>query len=253
MKKKQMISYSFFTMFLIILSLSTQLMYTQASVNDHDIFIKNVKVKKHTTKKTYKNNKNKTVLTAKYSRPVLQSSFKSIKIINQFYEKDEKKWFKSLTSLIKEAKEYSKETNSSAYSSEIFYDITYNQQGYISILTTSYVYTGGAHGLPSFESHTFDLNTGKELKLTDIMKGTNQTIVKKIISAFEKEIKKDTSSFFSDALDVVKSSASINSPFYLMKNKICFYYDVYALAPYASGRTEAYISYKAKDTFKIKL
>lgn len=85
------------------------------------------------------------------------------------------------------------------------------------------------------------------------MKGTNEIINKKITAAFIKKIKQDPNLYFEDALKVVKNSSGKDRDFYLMKNKICFYYNVYDIAPYVGRRPEAYIAYSTKDTFKIDL
>lgn len=208
-------------------------------------------IKKYSKKYTYKNKNKKVVMEAVYNRPVLKGNFDSLKKINKFYEKQEKEWLRSFENYLDDAKEFSEEGDFPIYNDNVSYEVTYNQKGYLSIVTSGYFYTGGAHGTPYTDAHTFDLNTGKELKLTDIMKGSDKTIKNKIYKAFEKKIKSNKEAYFSDALKTVKETAGKKSNFYLKKGKICFYYDVYALAPYAAGQIEASIPFTSKDTFKI--
>lgn len=227
--------------------------YNDVKENQQDIYIYIIKatVKKHTQKYTYKNKNKKVVMEAVYNRPVLKGDLNSLKKINKFYEKQEKEWLSSFKEYLDDAKEFSEGGNFPIYNDNVSYKVTYNQKGYLSIVTSGYLYTGGAHGTPYTDAHTFDLNTGKELKLTDIMKGSDKTIKNKIYKAFEKKIKANKEEYFSDALKTVNKTAGKNSYFYLKKGKICFYYDVYALAPYAAGQIEASIPFTSKDTFKI--
>lgn len=217
--------------------------------------IKTVKVTKKETTKTFKSAKGTALFQGTYQKPVLNGSSTSIKKINTFYTTAQNKFFqdykKQTTKTFSQEEDFIKEMGT-PYSDALTADITYNKNGVISIMQTGYFYSGGAHGMPYRISHTFDLNTGKELKLTDIMKGSKTQIKNKIVDAFQKKLN-NFEGAFDNAMTTVKKSADTNSPFYLQKNKITFYYGPYDLAPYAAGFVEASIPYTAKNTFKINL
>lgn len=216
---------------------------------------KGVVIKKKSYTKEFKFEDGSVYKTVKFEFPVLQGKTKAIKKINKFYENELKKWKEAAEQNLDEARVIVKEIdNGGYYSDEITYKVTYNKNGYISIFFTGYEYTMGAHGIPYFESNTFNVKTGKELKLTDIMSGSKASIKKKIETIFIKEIKKHPEEYFEDAVETVKITANANNTnFYLSKNGIVFYYGPYDLAAYARGIVDASIPYKTKNTFKIKL
>jgi inhibitor of cysteine peptidase len=51
------------------------------------------------------------------------------------------------------------------------YIVTYNQNGLLSFVLSDYQYSGGAHGSTVQTACTFDLATGRTLKLSDILDG----------------------------------------------------------------------------------
>jgi hypothetical protein len=66
--------------------------------------------------------------------------------------------------------------NSSLQCSTYFdYAVKYNQNGLLSIVLTNYQYAGGAHGSTIQTAYTFDLNTGHQLTLSDLMKSGSDT------------------------------------------------------------------------------
>lgn len=216
---------------------------------------KAVVVKKKTYTKKFKFEDGSVYKTIKYEIPVLQGKTKAIKKINKFYENIAEKWKKSAEQNLDEARTLVKEIdNGGYYSDEVSFKVTYNKNGYISIFSMGYEYTMGAHGMQYYESHTFNVKTGKELTLTDIMSGSKASIKNKIETIFIKDIKKHPEEYFEEAIDTVKKTANANNTnFYLSKNGIVFYYGPYDLAAYARGIVEADIPYKTKDTFKLKL
>jgi len=214
--------------------------------------VKTVKVTKNTFEKTYQSDEGVVYKTVKYVRPILSGKTKAIKKINNTLKKYESQWKKNAESNLDEAKNLVGEFGDGHYTDEVYYKVKYNKNGYISIFFIGYEYSMGAHGLPYFESHTFDLNTGKELVLKDIMKGSDTEIKKKIIAAFQKLIKKNPDEFFSDAEDTLNDTVNSKiKDFYLTKNGIVFYYGPYALAPYSGGLIEASIPFTTKNTFQI--
>lgn len=71
-----------------------------------------------------------------------------------------------------------------------FFDITtcsvFEKGGFVSVKQVSGWMMGGVHSMVS-EFHTFDLDTGRELEIMDVFKGSASEIVKKLQKAYEVE------------------------------------------------------------------
>ena len=52
---------------------------------------------------------------------------------------------------------------------EFTYEVTHNDSSILSILFDRYLYLGGAHGIPLRKSMVVNLNTGKPIKLHEIL------------------------------------------------------------------------------------
>lgn len=123
---------------------------------------------------------------------------------------------------------------------ETFFDymVQYNQNGLFSVVLTNYQYAGGAHGSTVQRSLTFDLLTGKPLRLGDLMirdsgftKYINDMIRKQIDQkAAAGELYEFEFSRFEDVGE--------NPEFYLSHHAVVFYFQEYAHFPYAAGIQE---------------
>lgn len=132
------------------------------------------------------------------------------------------------------------------------FDVTYNQNGIVSIPVEFYSYTGGAHGITVKIPHNFDFNQGKELKLSDLFKKGSryqQVIVEEIV----KQIEKEPDMYFGNAVDVVKELKD-GQPYYLTPKGMVVYYGVYEIAPYAAGIREFLIPFSTlKPYLRLQL
>lgn len=129
---------------------------------------------------------------------------------------------------------------------------------YFTILGQSSSYSGGAHGYSGYAGYNFDSKTGKELTLDDILEDKETAayaIAQDILENHE------AAEFFAitdyDASEEVAQEQLSNAiyndyladgheydlNFVLGNNGIHFYFNPYAIAPYASGIIHAMISY----------
>lgn len=221
--------------------------------NDSAETIQKVKVTDKVAKRAY-TKKKKISHTYTYHLPVLKGKTDGIKKINSFYKNQRTEEIQSFKDYINEG------TLGVSITDELTYEVTYNKNGYISILQSGYMYAGGAHGMPYRIAHTFDLNTGKEITLKDIFDLKESELTAKIARAFNKTIKADpdggywTDEFGGSAIKTVKKTAGYNSPFYLTKKGVCLYYNPYDLACYARGFVEATLRFSAnKSLLKLDL
>ncbi|MBP9762525.1 DUF3298 and DUF4163 domain-containing protein [Patescibacteria group bacterium] len=122
-----------------------------------------------------------------------------------------------------------------------------NERGLLSLVFFTYFYTGGAHPNSFSRSQTFDLTTGKELRLQDLVRPDRlETWIQREEQAllkteygeglFEKEQAEQI------AAGTLKGSAASSTAayqtldqWYLSGNELVRFYQPYEIAPYAAG------------------
>lgn len=116
----------------------------------------------------------------------------------------------------------------------------------LSLLQYSDEYTGGAHGMYWNEGKNFDVNTGEEIALEQVVTDPSRLpdlITQKLLERYSRE------AFFEGYEDVVRSQFEPEDPnhvepsWVLDYNGITFYYDPYELGPYASGMQEVMLAF----------
>lgn len=123
------------------------------------------------------------------------------------------------------------------------YAVKYNRDGLLSIVFQDYQYSGGAHGGTLQTGLTFDLATGKMLKLNDLTNtssGYRAYINASIRQSIDNRIASGNLTEFPDA----KFSDIGDDPaFFLSNTGIVFYFQQYEYFPYAAGIQEFTIPY----------
>lgn len=183
---------------------------------------------------------------------VVDNRFAGAETINQLLEEEQQS---NIVYLQENAKEYDTwdDFNIPGYSfSSNISPIYYMDGRYLSFVQQNYDYAGGAHGMPYWIGYTFDLETGNELMLSDIVADDDTTVKELITRYFTKMYEEQPDMYWDNAVDVVKEGASLQSPFYLNEEGIVFYYGPYELAPYAGGFHEVVVPYSEFD-LKINL
>ncbi|WP_167527153.1 PdaC/SigV domain-containing protein [Paenibacillus cellulositrophicus] len=105
--------------------------------------------------------------------------------------------------------------------------VTYNRQGVLSIVTDSYEYTGGAHGMTAREGFTFSLKDGKQLTLDSLLHNSADAKTK-----LDKLLKqKATKDGFTDGFNGLKKDAD----FYVKESGLTIFFQQYEIGPYAAG------------------
>lgn len=131
------------------------------------------------------------------------------------------------------------------------YEVKYNQNGLLSVILLDYQYAGGAHGSTLQMAYTFDLNTGKELSLADLM-NANAGYTSYINSAVRTEIDKRVADGDLYEFEDGKFKTIGDDPAcYLSENGLVIYFQEYEYFPYAAGIQEFNIPYSGlKDMLK---
>ncbi|MCR5157224.1 MAG: DUF3298 and DUF4163 domain-containing protein [Butyrivibrio sp.] len=142
------------------------------------------------------------------------------------------------------------------YSDRSVTSVTRVDDKILSYIDNYYSFSGGAHGIYGLQGRTFDVTTGKELLVSDVIslseEELNSILVKKI-----EETTDDPDTFWDleDTLSSYKYDPMNTDPvdyenyeypyvWYLDYDGIHFYFGPYAIAAYANGATDVSISYE---------
>lgn len=122
-------------------------------------------------------------------------------------------------------------------------DIRHNENNIVSIKFEKYAYTGGAHGISITEYAVCDLAKKKKLTLMNIFKENAKGEVDQILdtklrklNGLNSEESLREAGFFVDKVEW-------SDNFFINNQGIGFFYNVYEIAPYASGITELFIPF----------
>jgi inhibitor of cysteine peptidase len=135
------------------------------------------------------------------------------------------------------------------YMTQISYGVPYNKDGILSIVISDYRYLGGAHGGDFWSPYTFDLKTGKQLSLDNLM-AEDSGYRELINSSIRKEI--DRRAEANELMENAEFEDIGDDPaYYLTSNAVVFYFQQYEYFPYAAGIQEFQITYAdLKDMLK---
>lgn len=121
---------------------------------------------------------------------------------------------------------------------------------YFSFYQNYYIFMGGAHGMPYWTGYTFDLQTGDELFLEDIIDNSEEELQEIVTGYFKDYIAQEPEAFWEDAPEYVEENTGFDSLFYLTKEGIVFYFGPYELSSYAAGFQQVTIPY---SEFEMKI
>ncbi|MBS7407927.1 MAG: DUF3298 and DUF4163 domain-containing protein [Prevotellamassilia sp.] len=125
------------------------------------------------------------------------------------------------------------------YTSKMEIDIECNYPTFITYEGESYIYTGGAHGMPMEMIATFDANTGKQLTFDDLIlpnsKGQLLKLIQKHVLAQDEYQSSTLNDFFEFTLP---SQAPA-----LKSDGVKFQYQAYEICCYAMGMPDCTIPY----------
>ena len=139
--------------------------------------------------------------------------------------------------------EWAEDGLNSSLSSRVSPIFFFNER-FISFTQQEYEYSGGAHGMPYWIPHTFDLHTGDELSLDFFVANEEEDFKEIVTEQFIKMYDVDPELYWDDAVGVVKGTVGFNSPFYLKEDGLVIYFGPYELAPYAAGFVEIVVPYE---------
>ncbi|MCQ4087716.1 PdaC/SigV domain-containing protein [Saccharibacillus sp. JS10] len=178
------------------------------------------------TEKTLKQNTGEKVVDIRY--PELSGDAAGIAKINAAMKKHAQAFLTDFEAQVKDFGPLpSKEMY---YEADGDYLITYNKNGFISIVAQDYSFYGGAHGMTIQTGYNFDVNTGKEVTLDQLLKANpnyRKVVDKQITQEFKKRgILYDDSSF---------QTIGKSPEFYVTNSGFTIFFQQYEYTPYAAG------------------
>lgn len=122
--------------------------------------------------------------------------------------------------------------------------ILHNSDYLLTFYIVSYGFTGGAHGLETYDYYSVDLRTGKALKLQDIMiPGSDSALTVLLTKKLRQSAGLGNDQKLSEAGYFVEEIKPTGN-FYLTATGIGFWYNHYDIAPYSFGSTDLFLSFE---------
>lgn len=117
--------------------------------------------------------------------------------------------------------------------------------GYVSVLMDSYLYEGGAHGMPYREGHVFRLSDGQEVELSELTDKEQGEWDKILRARFAARIEQgEEAEFFEDALETIKVRDMKDVGYYFTETGIAFYLPPYEIGSYSTGYVEVEVPFE---------
>lgn len=123
------------------------------------------------------------------------------------------------------------------YQMLVKYETRCNQNNLLCIEKVRYVFSGGAHGMTDWIYPVFDLSTGKELAIADVLVKNYQGKLEELINKYI-----NRENFFKPTEPVQLDKASAWS---ITKDAFFVHYPLYELAPYVNGPANVEIPFSA--------
>ncbi len=140
------------------------------------------------------------------------------------------------------------------YEAYISYTVTYNQNCALSIYFDQYEYTGGAHGLTTRTSDTWDLQRSRRMQLDDFFPNRDddkEFLITRINQMIKNQAADENYMYFDPYEQLVSDSFKKNS-FYLTTDGLVIYFQQYDIAPYAAGMPSFLIPYEPAGPIEPK-
>lgn len=112
------------------------------------------------------------------------------------------------------------------------FQLPYNNGKLLSIVSTNYLNAGGAHGMSTLVPYNYDITTGKKLALSDMF-ADGFDYKSMINTTIKADIAKDKDTYFDQGADF--KGITDNQGFYISKEGIVIFFQLYEIAPYAAG------------------
>ncbi|MEL7622141.1 MAG: DUF3298 and DUF4163 domain-containing protein [Clostridiales bacterium] len=133
------------------------------------------------------------------------------------------------------------------YEASLQYNITYNQNCYLSLYADQYEFTSGAHGNTVRMSNTWGIMDGRSIPLSDFFpagQDYRRSLINQITEQAKEKVRQNPGSFFEDYPALIAEYFN-EEHFYLKSSGLAIYYQQYEIAPYSTGIVVFTIPYMA--------
>lgn len=179
-----------------------------------------------------------------YDQLVIEGDSQAVKAINASVEENCRDFFSQNTSSMKAVFDYYSNTNCPyVFFNTMDGEVTYNQNGIISLQQSFNWFMGGVHN-SSWYGLTFDLNTGKKMVLSDLFPQMSNSAISSLVKAEVKEYMdaNPNRGWWEDAKAKVDAMNIDSIDFCVDEGKVLVFFEVYQLAPGASGPVQVELS-----------
>ena len=189
------------------------------------------------------------------TRPVLVGDYDSIQEINrqieQYYQKTWDEWKEHIECHKNDEEMLERITNQpdkneisdGTLTDEFTYEVTHNDSSILSILFDRYLYLGGAHGIPLRKSMVVNLNTGKPIKLHEILPVSFSELMdilrNQLYVRYGNEDTEILEVCYKNIADLYHEVDAFK--FYIRYSALYIYFDVYEISSYSMGYVDLYI------------
>jgi hypothetical protein len=123
-------------------------------------------------------------------------------------------------------------------------EIRHNEHNIVSVKVEKYAYTGGAHGISMTEFVVCGLEQMKRLELNDIFR---KDAIEELNSLLDMKLRRlngilPAENLIESGFFMEKLTATEN--FYINKDGVGFFYNIYQIAPYSTGSTELFLKFR---------
>jgi hypothetical protein len=194
---------------------------------------------------TIKDDDGTELVSFKFSYPYIANpdNEEGITAINDYYESQIQRL---VTTVMSEGKKAALEAKKAAEEGEFDFHplvfqrestIYYNYNNLLSVLNLEFENTGGAHPLSYWSSVSFDVKTGKKLALSDILGLSKEESLEKVYEIVIEQIEdsKDKEKYYFENYEENVKNYYSEDDFVLSPEGLIFYFQPYAIAPYAAG------------------
>ncbi|MDK2807752.1 MAG: hypothetical protein PWP24_486 [Clostridiales bacterium] len=184
-------------------------------------------------KVVYRDNNEKVRGVVYYQYPKIKGDTAAVEKINKLLKSKSEAFMKSESAQsIKDTVEYHAK-DGSFYPEDVQYfykticKATYNNNSILSLHMKECWYAGGVYNQTDY-GYIFDLNSGEQLEIEDVVSGDDATIKSKILKAAKKYLTSD-GDFDQSAYELIKSNDFGDYKFYVSKGKVSICYGSYEL------------------------
>ena len=170
--------------------------------------------------------------------PQLSGTAEAVQIVNDYYKNAVERLFShaefTLAPMADDARAAGADGMLLPYTADYRYEVMANNGRLLSVMHENSEFTGGLHETPVFSSETFDMRSGGLLTLADLFTVPEEEYLALFFDAAAEKIAQTPEEYFDITPQLLQESFN-PSDFYVTDTGLTFYYQVYAIAPYATG------------------